>query len=513
METSKRVIKNTGILYAKMGITVFISLYTTKVLLNSLGAVDFGIFNVVGGAIIMLTFLNTAMAAATQRFMSYAEGEGNKDKQKRIFTVSIALHIIIAILLFAFLQIVGYYLFEYVFNMPSQRVDSAKWVYQFMVISTLFSVISVPYDAVMNAHENMMLYSILGVIESFAKLGIAIYISITSFDKLVVYGLLIACLTIILLIARRVYCHRNYQECEINFKLYFDKSIFRELTSFAGWSFLGSSTSIVSFYGQGVVMNTFFGTVVNAAHGIAAQVSGQLSAFAVTMQKALNPTIAKSAGAGNESLMLRASMIGSKVSFFLLMFFFIPVLVEMPYIFNIWLKSVPEYAVIFCRLLLIRNLIEQLFVTLGASIVAKGNIRSYQIFSSALGVFPLIVTFLLFKIGYPPYYLYIVFICYSVLRSFQILYYAKKNCNLPILFFSKTVMIRCIVSFIIVISLSFIPVMLIKEPSLIRLALVGITSSCSFIIAVWLTGFTRDEKTQVSHMLNHLFKKFFKRKY
>lgn len=510
MGAADRVVKNTGILYARMGITMFMSLYTTRIILVNLGVTDFGIFNLVGGAIAMLTFLNTAMAAATQRFMSYAEGAGDEKKLKSIFNVSVILHILIAIVILVVLEIIGHLMFKGVFKIPLDRIDSAKIVYQCMVVSTLFTIVSVPYDAVINAHENMFLYAVLGVLESVLKLATAFYLVHTSHDKLVMFGLFTALTAIFLLIVRRIYCKRNYKECELKFKVYYDKVIFKDLTNFAAWSFLGASTSMVTNYGQGILMNTFFGPIVNTAQGIANQVSGQLSVFAGTMQKALNPVIGKSEGAGDRSLMLKASMIGSKVSFFLLMLFFIPVLIEMPYIFRMWLKDVPQYAIIFCRLLLIRNLIEQLFTTLGSSISAVGNIRKYQIFRSLLNFVPLIAGFILFKMGYSPSALYVVFIIYALLGAGITVYFAKYNCNLSISFYFKDVILPCVVLFILISAISYTPLIVLNE-GLLRLMVVLCVSTMAFLILVWFFGFSKNERKGISVMVVSLYSKIFKK--
>ncbi|EOR94564.1 Membrane protein involved in the export of O-antigen, teichoic acid lipoteichoic acid [Arcticibacter svalbardensis MN12-7] len=512
MGAANRVVKNTGILYAKMGITVFMSLYTTRLILGSLGVADFGIFSLIGGAIAMLTFLNTAMAATTQRFMSFAEGVGDKLKQQSIFNVSVILHICIAVLVLIILEVVGYFLFKGVFKIPLDRLYSAKVIYQFMIVSTLFTIVSVPYDAVINAHENMWLYSIIGILESVLKLGTAFYVVKTSYDKLIVYGLLTAILTVILLIVRRIYCKRKYAECEINFKVYFDKSIFKDLTKFAAWAFLGSSTSILAFYGQGIVLNSFFGTAINTTQGITNQVSGQLSAFAGTMLKALNPVIGKSEGAGDRSLMLRASMMGSKISFFLLMFFFIPVMLETPYIFHLWLKDVPAYTVIFCRLLLIKNLIDQLFITLATSISATGKIKKFQIYSSILYCFPLVVSIIFFKMGYPPYTLYVIFIIHATISSCVTLHFAKVNCDLSISYFLKSVVLRCVGSYLLVLLLSAIPLFIIPDPSILRLLLVVSLSSVLFLLAIWFIGFTTEERLGVSNFLHLLLGKILPKK-
>jgi O-antigen/teichoic acid export membrane protein len=500
MNTAKRVAVNTGFLYARMAITVFISLYSTRLILNALGAEDFGLFNVVGGAIAMLSFLNNAMAGATQRFMSYSQGEGDLEKQKSIFNVSTILHFIIAILVVLLLEGAGYLLFNGILNIPADRIEVAKLIFHFMLASTFFTIISVPYDAVINAHENMLLVAILGVVEALVKLSIAIYITQTHFDKLVSYGILMAALSIFLLIIRRIYCHRKYQEVVINFKAYFSKPLFREMTGFAGWSFLGASTSLIANYGQGIVINVFFGTIVNAAQGVAGQVSGQLGAFASTMLKALNPIIDKSEGAGNRSLMLKASMMGSKISFFLLMFFYIPVIIEMPLILKLWLKEVPEFTLIFCKLLLVRNLIEQLFQPISSSIAAVGKIKKFQTYISILNLVPLFICYLLFYYGYSPSSLYVVYIFSSIVNGGITLYFARKDCGLSFSVFFNEVVFKCIGSLIMISIISSIPLLFIPD-GIFRVLIVFFISSVSFIAAVWIFGLDQIEKANIRKII------------
>lgn len=506
MEQAERVAKNTGLLYAQMAITVIMSLYTTRLVLAALGDEDFGIFNVVGGAIAMLTFLNTAMAAASQRFMSYANGEGNLHKLRNIFNISFKLHIAIAIIIVLILEIAGYFLFNDILEINNNRVWVAKLIYQFLIISTFFTIVSVPYDAVINAHENMFLVAILRIIETILKLFIAIYITYVQFDKLFIYGLLMASLSIILLFTRQIYCHKKYDEVIINFKKYKDKILFKEMTNFASWSFFGATSSMLTNYGQGILMNSFFGTSVNAAQGIAQQISGQLGAFASVMLKALNPVLAKSEGAGDRALMLKASMIGSKISFFLLMFFYVPVLIEMPYIFNIWLKSVPEYTIIFCTLLLLRNLIEQLFLTLDSSIAAVGKIKQFQTYRSIVNFLPLIAAYILFKRNFQPPTIYYIFIVYAILKATITLFFAKKECNLSITFFFKKVLVKTFIPFIIVILISSIPIYYIEQ-GVFRFLIVGSISVLSYLLTVWFIGLENSEKIMIQKIITNFISK------
>ena len=514
-----RVAKNTGILYLRMAITVFISLYATRLTLTALGVEDFGLYNLVGGVIAMLGFLNASMSSSTQRFMSFAQGQGDLNKIKQIFNMSTLLHLGIAVAVVIAFEIAGYFFFNGVLNIETARLPIAKLVYQFMVISTLFTIISVPYEAVITSHENMLFYAILGIIESVLKLGIAFYISYGSlslptdislidnhilikyslFDNLIIYGLLMALLNVLMLLVRRIYCHINYAECELSFKKHYNKSLIRQISSFAGWSLLGSASSMVSLYGQGIVINLFFGTSVNAAQGLANQISGQLGTFAITLIKALNPMIDKSEGAGNRALMLKATMMGSKVSFFLMMILHIPMLIEMPFILKLWLTNVPEFSVIFCQLLLARNLIEQLFNPLVSAISAQGNIRGYQTTSSLMTLLPLPVSYILFKLNYPAYSMYVIFILYSMLLSTIILYFAKKNCQLPINEFVGNVIIRCAAAFTFVFSLSLIPYFYIPH-GFTRLIGVIVTSILCYLIIVYLVGFSNEERIKIKQL-------------
>lgn len=459
MSTFNRVIKNTGFLYAKMGITMFISLYTTRLILDSLGASDFGIFNIVGGAISMLGFLNAAMASATQRFMSYSEGEGNKEKQKSIFNVSFALHLIISIIVGIFLFIAGYFFFNGILNIPEERLFAAQIVYTSLIISTVFTVMTVPYDAAMNTHENMKYYAIVGIIESLLKLFVALACVHTNHDKLIVYGVLMACIPLITLSIMRIYCHKNYEECIISPKKYWDKALVKEMTSFAGWNFFSTFVVMCSAYGQGIVLNHFFGTILNAAQGIASQINGQLQVLSSNMLKAINPILGKSAGANNSELLIKSTIYGSKYATALYLLIAIPMFIETPYILKIWLKDIPEWTIIFVRFQLIKTFIEFQFTTLPKSISATGKIKKYSFYTSISNLMQLPAIYFLFTIGMPPYFMYIATIIFgNIIVYLFALYYSKKYYSLSWIEYLQKVLLPLYSSTVI----SVIFVLLIK---------------------------------------------------
>lgn len=377
---------------------MFISLYTTRLILNSLGSSDFGIFNIVGGAIAMLGFLNAAMASATQRFMSFSEGEGNKEKQKSIFNVSFILHLGISIAVGISLLIAGYFFFNGILNIPQNRIFAAKVVYGSLIVSTMFTVMTVPYDAAMNAHENMKYYAVIGIFESLLKLAVAFACVYTTFDKLIVYGSLMACIPLITLSIMRIYCHRHYEECIIAPSKYWQKGLMKEITSFAGWNLFQTAAAMITNNGVGIVMNMFFGTIINAAQGIANQINGQLMTLTNNMTKAVNPVITKTEGQKNHNKVLSLASTSSKAAFFITALFSLPAIITMPQLLKVWLKNVPDYAVFFAQSQLIISLCEQLTSGFNVAINASGKIKGISIFKSIAKFTFLPIAYFLFKL-------------------------------------------------------------------------------------------------------------------
>ena len=443
----------------------------------------------------MLGFLNAAMAGATQRFMSIAQGENNILKQKKIFNVSFILHLIISIFVGIVLLIAGGFFFNGILNIPAERVIAAKVVYISLILSTIFTVMTTPYDAVMNAHENMKYYAIIGITESILKLIVAILVVYVSYDRLIIYGVLMAFIPILTLTIMRIYCHKNYIECTIGFRKYWDKNLIKNMSSYAGWSFVDASTGITANYGLGIVLNHFWGTILNAAQGIANQVGGQLMLFSQNMMKALNPVIMKSEGAGNRNFMVNTAILGCKYSFLLLSFFALPFMIEAPYVLNLWLKNVPDWSILFCRLQIIRSLFEQLTINLWAAIAAEGNIKNFYICKSILNILPLILSFVGFKFGLQPYWLYIFWIvCWGIINGLIIIYFAKKQCGLSIKKYINIVILPCIYISIPVLCIGSIPFLLMDE-SFSRFILSTIICIIIFSILFWIFLENKEKET------------------
>lgn len=484
-----------------MGITMFVSLYTTRLILNGLGASDFGIFNIVGGAIAMLGFLNAAMASATQRFMSYAEGEGNKEKQKYIFNISIILHAAIAVIVGIALVGAGWFFFNGILSIPEDRVFAAEVVYASLIVSTMFTVMSVPYDAVLNAHENMRYYAIVGIIESFLKLAVAFACVYTSSDKLIVYGILMAAIPLVTLSIMFAYCHKHYEECLLAPRRFYSKPLMKEMTGFAGWNFVGSASSMMGNYGQGIVLNHFFGTILNAALGIANQLNGLLLVFTNNMLKAVNPIITKSEGAGQREQMVSQATIACKFSFFMLAIFAIPAIIEMPFLLKIWLNQVPDWAVVFTQFQLIRSLLEQLNIAYGSAINSEGNISSYNKVIALVNVLPVVLVYVLFNAGLSPIAMLIVNICiWGGLFGIVRLYYMKKNCGMSLRFCTLELLIPSLCPFAITFGIALLPQLLLSE-SYTRILATIMVSTVAYIPIFYTLSMSQQERTFLKQII------------
>lgn len=505
--TANRIIKNTGFLYIKMAITIVISLYSTRLILESLGASDFGIYNLVGSSIGMLGFLNASMAGSTQRFLSISLGEGNFEKQNKIFNISLILHMLIAAFLSLLLLILGYIFFENILQIPSERLFASKIIFISLIISCIFSVLSSPYEAIMNAHENMKYYALIGILESILKLFIALYITWTNNDKLIVYGILMSIVPIITISILKNYCSKYYKECRINLIGNWDKQIAKKMFNYAGWSFIDASSAILTTNGLSIVLNHFYGTLLNAAQGIAGQVGGQLMQFSQNMIKALNPVIMKSEGAGNRDFMIKTAVIGCKYSYLLLAFFALPFILESSFVLKIWLKEVPSWAVLFCALQLTKSLFEQIAINLWAAISAQGKIKHFYICKSISNISPLLLTIIAFLNEAQPYWLYINWIiCWGILTDVIIIYYAKKLCKISIMYYLKITVIPCFFITISVLSIGFIPQIFYTE-SLIRCFITIILSILSFLISFLIFN-TKEEMNIISSKILNIHKKW-----
>jgi Na+-driven multidrug efflux pump len=492
MHAGKRVIINTAFLYGKMLISITVAFVSTRLVLQALGVEDYGIFALVGGVIMMLSFLNGAMGTSTQRYISIYLGANNPQKLAEVFRASVRMHLVVGLVIVTLLEITGIFLFDGFLNIAAERLGAAKTVFQFMVVSTFFAVNAVPYDASINAHENLRFDALTGIIESIIKLGIAIWLLNLESDRLIMYSLLMASMTILMRIVKSLYCRYNYAECRDVAKGNIGMSLLKEMYIFTGWNLFGSVARLSRGQGISIVLNLFFGTVMNAAYGIANQVSNQLNTFSVMMLKAINPQIVKSEGANDRNRMLRLSMIASKFSFFLLAFFAIPILFEIPTILQIWLKYVPEYTNTFTRLIIISVMINQLTVGLGFAFQSVGKIKTYQSVVGSILILNIPIAYFLLKYGFSPEYVLYSYIAIELLASILRIVLLRLKAGLNIAIYLKRVIVPSALPVITSMLICYFIVTNFLMPW--RFLLTALFSGLAFIISIILFGLMEDEK-------------------
>ena len=374
---SKRIAKNTLFLYARMLLTMAVSLYTSRVILQVLGIEDFGVYNVVGGIVSMFAFINGGMVSATQRYITYEIGTGDLTKLKRVFSTSLQIHAIISLLIILLGETVGLWFLIDKMVIPPSRATAAMWVYQCSVFACVVNIMSIPYNADIVAHEKMSAFAYISIIEVVLKLLIVYLLILLPYDKLIVYAILILLVQVFIRLIYTRYCRRRFEESAYNHS--FNSTLFKEMASFAGWSFWGNLSSVLYTQGLNIMLNLFFGPVVNAARGIAVQVQSAVQQFVTNCQMALNPQITKSYAAGEIKQMHILMFRSARFSFALLFFVTLPLLLETNFILTKWLKYVPDNAVIFTRLMICISLI---FTTANPCAIANqatGNVKKFQL--------------------------------------------------------------------------------------------------------------------------------------
>lgn len=381
-ENNKRIARNTLLLYFRMLFLMIISLYTSRIVLNALGVEDFGIYNVAGGVVAMFSILSGSLSAAISRFITYELGKNNVLKLKTIFSSAITIQIGLGIVIAFFAETIGIWFLNTQMNIPIERMTAANWVLQFSIITFIINLISVPYNAVIIAHEKMSAFAYISIFEAIGKLLIAYLITISPIDKLIFYAILMCGVAIAIRLLYGYYCKRHFDECRFHF--IWNKQIFQQIFSFAGWNFIGASSAVLRDHGGNIIINLFCGPTVNAARGIAFQVNNAIQGFVSNFMTALNPQITKSYAAKNYTYMMTLIFQGARLSFYMLLLLSLPIIINTHYLLTLWLNTVPEHTVLFVRLVLIFAMSESISGPLITAMLATGNIRNYQIIVGGL---------------------------------------------------------------------------------------------------------------------------------
>ena len=459
MSTANRVIKNSIYLYVRMAVSIIFSFFTTRILLQSLGANDYGLYNVVAGTLSMLNFLSASMSSATQRFISHAEGEGDFKRIAEIFNNAVFLHRMIGWVVCAFFVLGGFVFFNGVLNIDAERTVVAIAVYACMIFSTVFAITIAPYDAVLNAHENMKYYSLLGIADVLMKFVIAIMVMLCeNLDQLLLYGILMAFESWLFRFITQRYCVKHYVEVrEINRLKYVNKDTLRTMTSFAGWNLLNISSGMICLYGINIIVNHYFDTTVNAAIGVATQFTGVLMGVIQNMSKALTPVLVKSEGAKNREKVLELSYKGCKFSYLLFAIICIPLIPCLPKILQLWLVDVPHYTYEFCIVMILSLLVEQACLFLQQTINAEGNIKEYSIYKFIFNLVPIPASIICFQFYHDPTYAWIIrFVFFVLIGSIINIIFSIKNTGLKFTCFFNKAILPCLILTVIITITSYL---------------------------------------------------------
>lgn len=490
-ENNKRIIKNTLLLYFRMLITLFVSFYTSRILLNALGVDDYGIYNVVGGIIIFLAFVNKAMSLSTLRYLTYEIGQESDFSVTKVFNTSFQIHLLISLLVLILGESIGLWFFYTQMNIPIERLNAAFWVYQFSVFSTMIIMINVPYYSLIIAHEKMSFFAYVSIIDVFLKLLIVYIIIDSPADRLILYSFLIMLTTIINILIYKIYCNRKFKESKLIMK--FDKPLFKEMMGFAGWSLFGNLASVSSTQGLNILLNIFFGTAINAARGIAVQVQSAVAGFVGNFQTALNPQITKSYSSKDISQMHNLIYKSSKYSFFLLFIICVPIIMRTEQILLFWLKLLPEHTANFVRIVLMISLIDSLANPIMTSAAATGKIKLYQMLVGSILLLILPVSYCALKFGFNPESVFIIYLIFTVIAQIARLIIIQPMINLSLIEYIKQVA-KPIFMVLIVSSIPLYFFNNILSNDFSGLVINTIIAVSFVIVVIYFMGFNENEK-------------------
>ncbi len=502
--SKSRVAKNTLILYLRMIVTIIIGLFTSRILLRALGFSDYGIIDVVGGLVTMISFLQVGMSGAAQRFLSFDMGKGDIDNLRNTFCTTVLTHRLIAAGGFIILEIAGYWFLNNKLNIPPERLYYANWVFQCSLITFAISIISVPYNAAIIAHEHMGAFAYITIAETIYKFILAFSLYYSPIDKLIIYSVLTALGQIIVNIIYWRYCKKNFEECTYTFR--FDKKLSKEMLSFAGWGFIGNMGFSTKDQLSNVLLNLFFDTTVNAARGIATRVSSIINSFAQNFTTALNPQIAKLYAAGEYEKSRDLVYAGSRYAFFLLVLLVVPFLTNEHYILILWLGDIPPYTDSFVFIILTVALIYSMAHSTATAIMTTGKVRSLQLGLALILLSEIPIAYIMLINGCNPWQAMIPSIITTMITVLYRYYLIKKY--VPIYSFKHFIIhtvLRCLTIYVLSIGLSLYIRTLIPEGFLYFL-LTTLISAIIVSIFILIMGLSLSERKMVFDKIKQITK-------
>lgn len=501
---NKLIAKNTVFLYVRMIVALLVSLYTTRALLEVLGVEDYGIYNVVAGFVTMFAFLNTSFVATIQRFYNFELGKNGMEGVFKVYYTAVIIQFVLSLIVITMAETIGLWYLNHKMVIPVDRLSSARLLFHCSILSMTLTILQVPFSSVIMAFEKLDYYAIVGVIDIFLKLVIVIALKLFTGNRLEIYSVLLVCVSIAIFLLYYIYAKKKLIRKRL--RIVFEKTLMKEMISFSGWSIMGSFAQVVRNQGINIILNLFFGPVVNAARGISFQVKGALSGFIANTSLSVRPQLVSSYAAGNIERSTNLMFSISKINFLILYLLALPIFLEMNFVLHLWLGSnVPEYTMIFSRLILVIALVDVFNGPVTMIMYASGRISLYNVVTSLIGLTVLPISYYLLKEGYSPHVVYYASLFVSIMVQVSSIIIMKMKIDISILEYFKKVIAPSMLVFICSFPLVLVPYLLI-DYSLCRVLIVITASFISVVLCGYFVGLNNSERILLSSLLRRLFK-------
>lgn len=498
-----KIAKNALALYARMGIILIVSLYTARVVLQQLGASDYGVNNVVGGIVTMLVFMTGALSQGVQRFINFHKGKDDYESINKIFWSALVIMSIFGLIIVFLAETVGLWFLNAKLNIPSDRMYAANWVYQFSIVSMLLSLLMVPFNAIIVAHEDFSVYAYVSIGVALLNLGISFLLQIAPFDKLIFYSSMMLLLHFANMFCYAIICRRRYRK--IRPQKHKDKQIYKSLLTFSGWNILGTTSYVISTQGVNMILNIFFGTIVNAARGVANQVCMKVDEFINNIQQAMNPQIVQLYSRGEMKAVQSLVYDNFRWNFSLYWLIALPILFEADFILTIWLGEVPEYTTIFMRIIIFRSLIKCFERPINSLNFAIGDMKHINIFASIAVLLTVVVLCFLFKMGLPPYWAFILdVICVATCTCFY-MRCAQKHNAFSFGFFFVHILLPILSTILISASATFLIRYITGLNGWSRLFITLFATTLITGFSLWFIVFSKDNRKKITGVIQNRF--------
>ena len=509
MNSSSRVIVNTTAQYAKTFVNIIFTLFSARLILEALGVTDFGLYSLLAGVTSMLAFATNALASTTQRFLSYHQGKSSIEQQKDIFANSFYIQLLLGLLTLVVLLILTPFLFDGILNIPTERVDAAQWTYAIVTIILFITFLCTPYRAILISHENIVYITIIDTIDGVLKVVLANALFHISYDRLIGYALFLLSIQLFNLMTIAIYAIKKYDECSIPSIRRIRKKYIKDISSYAGWNIYSVGCVMGRTQGIAILINRFFGAAVNAAYGLGFQIAGYVNFMSESLMNAIRPQIVRSEGEGSRERMLWLSEIASKFSFYLLSCLAVPCIFEMDTLLTLWLGKVPDYAILFCRMVLIASIVDSLTCGLGLANQAIGNIKQYSLAVNSVKLLTLPVAFICIKIGLPIYWIAVCYVVFEFLCAMIRLPFVKKTGGLKVSRFIRNVFVKVSLPFIIFLLITYASSTYFKSSFAFILTFVG--AIIIYMVAIFFLGLTSQEKAIINGICTPIINKLYKK--